>query len=427
MRHPAFGGVVTREQLVEWYRAARQRTRRLFEIPRPECYYDRPIALRNPIIFYEGHLPAFCVNTLLKLALGRDGINAEYERLFERGIDPEDEAAAKNAADMWPSRDAVRAYRDASDAAIAQALSFDVIEDERVPQLRGGQAGLAIVEHEFMHQETLMYMFHNMSYDKKVPKEQAHLPRKQQPATGSTVSIPAGRATVGAARGELPFGWDNEFAAHTVEVDDFTIDRYSVTNGDYLEYMTATGAPPPHFWLHANGQWYWRGMFELVALPHDWPVYVSYDEAAGYARWKGKRVPTEAEYHRAAFGAPEGDERPFPWGHELPDATRGNFDFTRWDPVPVGSYPAGASAWGVHDLVGNGWEWTSTTFDGFPGFEPMASYPIYSTDFFDGQHYVLKGASPVTSRELVRRTFRNWFRPNYPYVFAKFRCAVSNR
>lgn len=425
MRHPAFNGVVTREQLVEWYRSARERTRRLFEIPRPECYYDRPIALRNPIIFYEGHLPAFCVNTLLKLALKQDGIDEEYERLFERGIDPEDEAAATSAASMWPSRDAVGAYRDTAEAAIVRALSSEVIEDDNVPQLRGAEAALAIVEHEFMHQETLLYMFHNMSYDKKVRQKSTRPGGARQPTSNEPIPIPAGTTILGANRGDLPFGWDNEFTAHTVEVDAFAIDRHSVTNGDYLEYVKATGAPPPHFWLQQDGHWFWRGMFELVPLPLDWPVYVSYDEAAAYARWKGKRLPTEAEYHRAAFGTPHGDERPFPWGHELPDATRGNFDFARWDPVEVGSFPAGASAWGVHDLVGNGWEWTSTIFDGFPGFQPMASYPVYSSDFFDGEHHVLKGASPVTSRELVRRTFRNWFRPNYPYVFAKFRCVDS--
>jgi formylglycine-generating enzyme required for sulfatase activity len=88
----------------------------------------------------------------------------------------------------------------------------------------------------------------------------------------------------------------------------------------------------------------------------------------------------------------------------------------------VGSFPAGASAWGVEDLVGNGWEWTSTPFAPFDGFAPMASYPVYSTDFFDDQHFVLKGASPVTDDLLVRRSFRNWFRPIYPYVYASFRC-----
>ena len=102
---------------------------------------------------------------------------------------------------------------------------------------------------------------------------------------------------------------------------------------------------------------------------------------------------------------------------------RGNFGFQHWDPVPVGSYPAGVSAWGVHDLVGNGWEWTSTVFNGFPGFEPMASYPEYSQDFFDDDHLVVKGASPATGCGLVRRSFRNWFRPQYPYMYATFRCA----
>jgi formylglycine-generating enzyme required for sulfatase activity len=97
-------------------------------------------------------------------------------------------------------------------------------------------------------------------------------------------------------------------------------------------------------------------------------------------------------------------------------------DFNRWDPVPVGTSPAGVSAFGVHDLVGNGWEWTATVFGAFAGFTPIASYPEYSADFFDGEHYVMKGASPVTARELVRRGFRNWFRPNYPYVYATFRC-----
>ena len=164
-------------------------------------------------------------------------------------------------------------------------------------------------------------------------------------------------------------------------------------------------------------------MWDLIPLPMAWPVYVSHAEASAYARWKGRRLPTEAEYHRAAYGTPEGPERAHPWGEAPPDATRGHFDFAGADPVPVGSFPKGASAWGVRDLVGNGWEWTSTVFAPFPGFQPMPSYPQYSADFFDGKHYVMKGASPVTAKELIRRSFRNWFRPTYPYVYAKFRTA----
>jgi len=163
-------------------------------------------------------------------------------------------------------------------------------------------------------------------------------------------------------------------------------------------------------------------MFEDLPLPLAWPVYVSQAEANAFARWKGRRLPTEAEYHHAAFGTPEGHERQFPWGDAAPDASFGNFDFASWEPVPAGARPAGASAWGVHDLAGNGWEWTSTVFEPFDGFRPMASYPEYSADFFDGQHFVMKGASPATDAALVRRSFRNWFRPTYPFVYATFRC-----
>jgi formylglycine-generating enzyme required for sulfatase activity len=147
-------------------------------------------------------------------------------------------------------------------------------------------------------------------------------------------------------------------------------------------------------------------MFEAIPLPADWPVYVSQAEASAYARWKGRRLMTEPEFHRAAEGS-----------------TTGHFDFAGFDPIPVGSHPPSAA--GVFDLVGNGWEWTSTVFAPFEGFVPMRSYPEYSADFFDGQHYVIKGASPATARELVRPSFRNWFRGNYPYVYAKFRTAVS--
>jgi formylglycine-generating enzyme required for sulfatase activity len=154
-------------------------------------------------------------------------------------------------------------------------------------------------------------------------------------------------------------------------------------------------------------------------------VYVSLAEASAFARWRGARLPTEPEFQRAAYGSPAG-ERAHPWGDDDPGAPCGAFDFSSFDPVPAGSYPAGASAWGVQDLVGNGWEWSATTFAPFPGFRAMPSYPEYSADFFDGQHFVMKGASPVTARELLRPTFRNWFRPRYPYIYATFRCVKSD-
>jgi formylglycine-generating enzyme required for sulfatase activity len=166
-------------------------------------------------------------------------------------------------------------------------------------------------------------------------------------------------------------------------------------------------------------------MFESIPLPLDWPVFVTHREATEYARWKGKQLPTEAQFHRAAYGTRSGVEPAFPWGDEQPDARHGNFDFHRWDPCSVSATPAGDSYHGVAQLVGNGWEWTSTLFEPFHGFEPMPGYPGYSANFFDGQHYVLKGASPRTASCFLRRSFRNWFRSDYPYVYASFRCVES--
>jgi len=196
----------------------------------------------------------------------------------------------------------------------------------------------------------------------------------------------------------------------------------SLWSPDNWAWREREGIEYPTFWARRDGRWFWRGLFDEMPLPPAWPVYVSHAEAEAFARWKSLRLPTEAEYHRVAFGSPDGRERAMPWGEAPPSARHGNFDLQHWDPVPVGSSPAGASAWGVHDLVGNGWEWTSTVFAPFPGFEPTASYPQYSADFFDGGHYVMKGASPATAAAIVRRSWRNWFRPRYPYPYATFRC-----
>ncbi len=169
-------------------------------------------------------------------------------------------------------------------------------------------------------------------------------------------------------------------------------------------------------------------MFEDLPLPLDWPVYVSHAEASAYARWAGKSLPTEAQWHRAAYGSPDENrqkkksERPYPWGAETPDGRFGNFDFARWDPTPVGSFPAGNSAFGLADLMGNGWEWTATPFAPFAGFQPFEFYPGYSANFFDGAHYVMKGGSARTAACMLRPSFRNWFQPHYQYVYAGFRC-----
>lgn len=415
-----------RGRAITWYRKNRARTAEIFDLLTDAAYYEQPIALRHPIVFYEGHIPAFSLNTLVKKGHGSAGIDERLERLFARGIDPDEQDGGSHEAFAWPDREEVRRFVDAADARVLDALANDPLDIPGNPLLESADAVYTILEHEAMHQETLLYMWHRLPFDKK------RAPASYRVNTGSAgvsqerIHIAGGRVRLGAARGSIPFGWDNEFGELHVDVPNFTIQRLNVTNGEFLEFVEAGGytneavwSPEdwawvqeqamrhPIFWDRTDGTWSWRGMFEHLPLPADWPVYVSHAEACAYARWRGQRLLTEAEYQHLVA--------PFPAG--------GFYDFRGWEPEPVGAHPEGRSADGVDDLVGNGWEWTSTIFRPFPGFAASASYPEYSADFFDDSHYVMRGASPVTARELVRPTFRNWFRPRYPYVYATFRLA----
>ena len=428
-------------------------SRRFFDALPSGSFEERPIPLRHPFCFYEGHLAAFNVNTFLKAGLGHPGIDPAMERLFERGIDPSDLKAAREFEIAgWPPREKILAYAHAADAAMALAIENENLERDDRPALSRGEALNTILEHEPMHQETLRYIAHRLSLARKTRPSTYPLDIGDVPPAAEEIPIPAGTATLGADRERVRFGWDNEFPENRVFVPAFRIDRFNVTNSDYLGFIREGGYKDASLWTVEDWDWIheenvthplfweptgagdhtsasaftWRGMYDSIPLPLAWPVWVSGAEAAAFARWKGRRIPTEAEFHRAAYGTPGGEERPAPWGDAPADSSRGNFGMERFDPVPVGSRPAGRSAWGVDDLVGNGWEWTSSVFAPFPGFLPMASYPVYSTDFFDGSHFVLKGASPATAIDLIRPSFRNWFRPNYPYLYASFRTATTS-
>ena len=359
------------------------------------------------------------------------------------------------------ARSEVLDFARAADDAIVAALEraeFDLAGREHAA-MADGEAIFTALEHEAMHQETLLYMWRRLPYAHKRKPHDLSYELGAAPPPNQRIDIPAGRATLGARRPS---------ARATA--------RRSARSSPSAGTTSSTRSPSTFPLRHRRAQrdqrrvprihrrarlssggscgttrrWEWREAEQVepsgvlvagerqrrrrVGLARHvrgdsaaarLAGYVSQAEASAFARWKGRRLPTEAEFHRAAFGSPDGDEREFPWGAAPPQPAHGNFDFQSWEPVPAGARPAGASAWGVHDLVGNGWEWTASEFAPFPGFTAMASYPEYSAEFFDGQHVVLKGASPATAKELIRRSFRNWFRTNYPYVYAKFRTVSS--
>jgi iron(II)-dependent oxidoreductase len=427
---------------------ARQRTDAIFGLLPPNSFYDRPIAERHRLIFYLGHLEAFDWN-LMGPALGLQSHDPALNQLFAFGIDPVDGGLPTDVPADWPSIAQVERYNRSVRDQLDQALHGSQALHSTVPGIVDGTLLHVAIEHRLMHAETLAYLLHNLPVDRKTPQAAAFADPRPAPEPRS-VAIPAGLATLGQSRGIADaFGWDNEFNTHEIDVPGFSIDVFPVSNAEYLKFVRAGGYETavhwtpeswewrrqariehPHFWAppegsvagDPDGQWEYRTMFGRIPLPLAWPVYVSHAEASAFARWAGKKLPTEAQWHRAAYGTPQGIERAYPWGNVHPDSTRGNFHHESWDAAPVDAHPAGASAFGVFDLLGNAWEWTSTIFGPLPGFEPFPFYRGYSADFFDGKHFVMKGGSPRTDACMLRRPFRNWFQPHYRHVYATFRC-----
>jgi formylglycine-generating enzyme required for sulfatase activity len=372
---------------------AREQMDALFHLVRPSAFYDRPIGERHRMIFYLGHADAFDWNLIARYALDVPAFHEEFDRLFAFGIDPPPGELPADQPGDWPALEEVERYQQRS-REIIDELSGEVPE----------QLLNVAIEHRLMHAETFAYILHQLEYGKKIAVEES-LPAVRAVHMAARrpefLRIPAGPAQLG-----LPcngaFGWDNEYQAHLVEVPEFSVAQHKVTNGEYLEFVKE-GADPPFFWADRGEGWVFHGMFSEYPLPLDAPVYVTHDQASAYARWRGMRLPSEAEYHRAACSAPRSS----------------NLNFRYWDPISVFTDDDGTRR--PMQLAGNGWEWTSTLFAPFPGFTPFPFYPNYSEPFFDGAHYVLKGASPRTAECFLRPSFRNWFRPSYPYVYATFR------
>jgi ergothioneine biosynthesis protein EgtB len=424
---------------------ARRQSDALFSLVHEDSLYERPIPERHRIVFYIGHLEAFDWNLLGQRVFGLKGTQPEFDRLFAFGIDPVGGGLPADVPSDWPSCEHVHNYVNRSRAALDEKLAAGVFEGDS-HAFDGFSLHTLLhvaIEHRMMHLETLAYMLHQLSHDRKFAQADPGVP-SAPPLTHRMIHVPAGAITLGLSRDTGDFGWDNEFSAHAVDVPAFAIDQYKVTNGEYLEFIKAGGyetrafwadedwkwktlqsVSHPIFWKHDANQWRYRGMFDEVPLPLDWPIYVSHAEAQAYARWAQKSLPTEAEWQRAAYGIDGRDEIADARRAEegsAPDSRLGNFDFRRWNPMAVNAPLQAQSAFGAYGMAGNGWEWTSTHFEPFPGFEPFPFYRGYSADFFDGKHFVLKGGSARTAGCMLRPSFRNWFQPHYQYVYAGFRC-----
>ena len=314
---------LNREALADWYRRNRQRSQALFDLVAPDAYYARPISLRHPIVFYEGHLPAFSLNTLVKKGLGRAASTISWSGCLLAGSIPKTRLRPM-APDVRSGRRATRCVVSPMPATRVCSMPWrtrrSVNRGIRCCRSRGGlrdsRARGDASGNDALHVASVGYE------QKRAPA--GYVPdvsgRTPQPAT---VAIPHGRATLGARAGEIPFGWDNEFAANVVDVPAFAdrrpqcdqraLPRFRRGGGlqnpewwtpSAFAWLQQEQIEHPRFWARRDGSWQWRGMFEAFDLPPAWPVYVSQVEAAAYARWKGARLPTEAEYHRAAFAQP---------------------------------------------------------------------------------------------------------------------------
>ncbi|MEJ7635369.1 ergothioneine biosynthesis protein EgtB [Aeromicrobium sp.] len=322
---------------------------------------------------------------------------------------------------------------------------FDVLEHSPLdgrPLLEQAFAFGMIAQHEQQHAETMLAT-HQLRAGAASLHAASPPPGTRLPA--SEVLVPAGPFTMGTST--EPWALDNERPAHMVDVADYFIDTAAVTNGQYLAFIEAGGYDEPRWWnaegwahrvksrltgplfWERDGDTWWRVRFGVrEQVPVQEPVmHVSFHEADAYARWAGKRLPTEVEWEKAARWDPAtGRSRRYPWGDEDPGPDHANLGQRHLRPAEAGAYPGGASPLGVHQLIGDVWEWTSSNFSGYPGFT-VFPYAEYSLVFFGSDYKVLRGGSFGADAVAVRGTFRNWDLPIRRQIFSGFRCARDAR
>ncbi|GAA1189680.1 ergothioneine biosynthesis protein EgtB [Streptomyces hebeiensis] len=422
-----------RLRAVESLTAARDRTALL-----TSCVDDHDLTaqhspLMSPLVWDLAHIGNQEEQWLLRTVAGLAALRPEIDSVYDAFEHPR---ASRPTLPLLPPAEA-RSY--ASDV---RGRVLDVIE--RVP-LHGGpllDAGFAfgmIAQHEQQHDETML-ITHQL---RRGPTALTAPPPPAGDTTGlpADVLVPAGPFTMGTST--EPWALDNERPAHQRLVPAFRIDTVPVTNGAYQQFIEDGGytderwwAPEgwaqirehgigaPLFWRREGGQWLRRRFGAVEPVPAEEPVlHVSWYEADAYARWAGRRLPTEEEWEKAARYDPvSGRSLRYPWGDDDPTPERANLGQRHLRPAPAGSYPRGASPLGVRQLIGDVWEWTSSDFLPYPGFVAFP-YREYSEVFFGGAHKVLRGGSFGVAPVACRGTFRNWDLPVRRQIFSGFRTA----
>ncbi|MEA2672020.1 MAG: gamma-glutamyl hercynylcysteine S-oxide synthase [Chloroflexota bacterium] len=423
-----------KQGIAERISEARRRTEALLAPLDDAALMAQHDPLQSPLVWDYGHIAVFEELWLVHRLSGMEPADQELMRRYDAFENPRRVRGALPL--MAPAE--VAAYRDGVDGRALELLAEADLDGDD-PLLRDGFVHEMIIEHEHQHTETILQTLQLVAggYRPTLPA-----PPPARPVGLDTVAVPAGRYPVG-THGHRPY--DNERGVHEIEIAGFRIDRFPVSCGRYLgfiddggyrrpelwsergrEWLAGSGAIAPKHWRREDGGWVTDRFGHTVAVDEHLPVmHVCWHEADAYARWAGRRLPTEFEWEVAARWDPvTGTMRRYPWGDDPPTAEHANLDQRLFGCAPLGAYPRGASALGCEQMVGDVWEWTSSDFLAYPGFEAFP-YPEYSAVFFGGDYKVLRGASWAARPSVGRAAFRNWDHPIRRQIFAGFRCAAG--
>jgi len=423
--------VIAREDLACGLERARQRTLTLTDFDDAELHRQYN-PLMSPLVWDLAH-----IGQQEELWLLRDG-NPHRPGMLSAGIESLYDAFVHSRASrvelplLSPAQS--RSYCSTVRAAALDALDSLPADDDEVAFRFG-----LVISHENQHDETMLQAL-NLRTGAPILGPRSSLPRGRPDVAGTSVLIPGGEFVLGVDAATEPLSLDNERPAHIVDVPSFRIGLVPVTNGEWAKFIDNGGYTQQRWWSERG--WEHRVQARLTApqfwnpdrsrtrfghleeIPADEPVqHVSFFEAEAYAAWAGARLPTEVEWEKACAWDPvAGARRSYPWGAEKPSARHANLGGDALRPASVGAYPAGASAYGVEQMLGDVWEWTTSPLRPWPGFTPMI-YQQYSEPFFDGDYRVLRGGSWAVAADILRPSFRNWDHPIRRQIFAGVRLA----